>query len=427
MAPELIDPGHFGLNFVRTPASDIYAFGCVCLELYTGQPPFFELSEPTAMLRVLNGERPVKPGGESAMSEVLWRYIMEYWTENHASRPTIDVAVYRQHLLLSLPHSLDAVLPSGSHESTPSQKLVLMSAEPQEDQWVAISSGSMSEDRIMEELRRIVSRDNVHAVYSKTEQIGEGPTGDVYLGKAVSTGVKVVIKHKDVSLTPHRPLKLAVNEVFALRSLNHPNIISYIDSYLLDKNTLWLVMENMEGGTLREIIHNNQPGMQEDQMSRICFETCKGLTHLHRQNIIHRNLRSHCVLFNSLGEVKIAGLGLCAKLKDQHSNRTSIIGGTYPYWMAPEMAAARNYSFKADVWALGIITIEMIEQDPPHYYEDSHTAQHLIAINGAPTLKEPSDSSTETNRFLAECLRVDVDRRPASEELLRHAFFRRRV
>jgi protein-serine/threonine kinase len=88
----------------------------------------------------------------------------------------------------------------------------------------------------------------------------------------VSTGVKVVIKHKDVSLTPHRPLKLAVNEVFALRSLNHPNIISYIDSYLLDENTLWLVMENMEGGELKEIIRNNQGGMQEDQMSRICLE-----------------------------------------------------------------------------------------------------------------------------------------------------------
>ncbi|KAJ7235841.1 kinase-like domain-containing protein [Mycena rebaudengoi] len=300
-----------------------------------------------------------------------------------------------------------------------------MSAEPQEDQWVAISSGSMSEDRIMEELRRIVSRDNAHVVYRKTVQIGEGPTGDVYLGKAVSTGVKVVIKHKDVSLTPHRPLKLAVNEVFALRSLNHPNIISYTDSYLLDENTLWLVMENMEGGELREIIRNNQGGMQEDQMSRICLETCKGLAHLHRQNIIHRNLTSHCVLFSSLGEVKIAGLGFCAKLKDQHSSRTSIIGGTNPYWMAPEMAAAQNYSFKADVWALGIITIEMIERDPPHYDEDSHEARHLIAVNSAPTLKEPSNSSTETNRFLAECLRIYVDRRPTSEELLHHAFFQK--
>ncbi|KAJ7817849.1 kinase-like domain-containing protein [Mycena olivaceomarginata] len=82
MAPELIDPDRFGYKFARTKASDIYAFGCVCLELYTGQPPFSELSQAAALLRVVNGERPGRPSGPPAMSDALWQNANRYWAED---------------------------------------------------------------------------------------------------------------------------------------------------------------------------------------------------------------------------------------------------------------------------------------------------------------------------------------------------------
>ncbi|KAJ7353548.1 kinase-like domain-containing protein, partial [Mycena albidolilacea] len=88
MAPELIDPSRFGRSFARTPATDVYAFGCVCLELYTGRPPFANLSETAAMLRVIDGDRPDQPSSEHEMSGMIWQYINKFWAQDPATRPT---------------------------------------------------------------------------------------------------------------------------------------------------------------------------------------------------------------------------------------------------------------------------------------------------------------------------------------------------
>ncbi|KAJ7920040.1 kinase-like domain-containing protein [Mycena leptocephala] len=88
-APELISPAAFGCTrFARTRASDVYAYACVCLELHTGNPPFWDIQpDMAAMLMVLAGERPERPEG---MSEALWGLVTAAWAPDFRARPTIE-------------------------------------------------------------------------------------------------------------------------------------------------------------------------------------------------------------------------------------------------------------------------------------------------------------------------------------------------
>ena len=147
----------------------------------------------------------------------------------------------------------------------------------------------------------------------------------MYTAYQVGTNLSVAVKQMDLDKQPKKDL--IINEILVMRASRHPNIVNYIDSFL-HKNELWVVMEYMEGGALTDIIENNT--LEEDQISSICLEvrckpvahvrirlltasgqTCKGLHHLHDQQIIHRDIKSDNVLLDAQGHVKISASCHC--------------------------------------------------------------------------------------------------------------------
>ncbi|KAL0083740.1 kinase-like domain-containing protein [Phycomyces blakesleeanus] len=278
---------------------------------------------------------------------------------------------------------------------------------------------TMTEAQIMEKMRAVVSPNDPNELYKRMKRVGQGASGSVYLAISLSTNSKVAIKQMDLA---HQPRKeLIVNEILVMKESQHPNIVNFLDSFLVKNMELWVVMEYMEGGALTDVIDHNT--MTEQQIATVCSETTAGLHHLHSQNIIHRDIKSDNILLNAYGQVKISDFGFCAKLTDQKNKRATMVGT--PYWMAPEVVKQKEYGAKVDLWSLGIMAIEMIENEPPYLDEEPLKALYLIATNGTPTLKNPEKLSRELKGFLAVCLCVDVRSRATAAELLEHDFLKK--
>ncbi|CAO3593384.1 unnamed protein product [Absidia cylindrospora] len=278
---------------------------------------------------------------------------------------------------------------------------------------------TLTEAQVMERLRAVVNRGDPNDAYKRIKRVGQGASGSVYVAASLTTNAKVAIKQMDLAQQPRK--ELIVNEIMVMKESQHRNIVNFLDSYLVKNSELWVVMEYMEGGALTDVIDNNT--MTEQQIATVCYETTAGLFHLHCQKIIHRDIKSDNILLNFQGHVKISDFGFCAKLSDQKRKRATMVGT--PYWMAPEVVKQKEYGEKVDIWSLGIMAIEMIENEPPYLDEEPLKALYLIATNGTPTLKNPERLSRELKGFLAVCLCVDVRSRATAEELLNHEFLKK--
>lgn len=279
----------------------------------------------------------------------------------------------------------------------------------------------LNDRQVIAKLKTVVNNSDPSSLFRIISKAGQGASGEVYLAESLipgERGKKVAIKQMDLKVQPRK--ELIINEILVMKDSQHANIVNFLDSYLRGTTDLLVVMEYMEGGSLTEVIENNECKLSERQISTICFETLKGLQFLHRKHIIHRDIKSDNVLLDAKGNVKITDFGFCAKLTDQRSKRATMVGT--PYWMAPEVVKLKEYDEKVDIWSLGIMTIEMIEGEPPYLNEEPLKALYLIATNGTPELKNPKALSENIMKFLSACLTVSAASRGTTDDLLKHPF-----
>ncbi|CAN8175229.1 unnamed protein product [Coccothraustes coccothraustes] len=272
-------------------------------------------------------------------------------------------------------------------------------------------SSQQSEEPCMKLLSCVVSVADPVKKYTGWEVLGGGGFGTVYKALDAATGQAVAVKEIELQ---HQGCEEVLKEILLLREKRNPNIVTYLESYLL-RDVVWLVLEYMDGGSLTDVVSTTT--MAVGHMATVFRECLKGLAFLHANQVIHRDIKSDNILLGRDGSVKLADFGLCALLTPEQRKRRSVVGTTY--WMAPEVVRGEPYGPKVDTWSLGIVGIEMARGEPPYFWESRDRAKDLIGKQGVPELHKLR-LPPALYELLGCCLQMDVDRRGSAKELLQN-------
>ena len=279
------------------------------------------------------------------------------------------------------------------------------------------NSDNLSDDQFRAALQLVVNPADPRRNLVNFVQIGEGSTGIVFTADDLSLRQRVAVKQMNLRRQQRR--ELLFNEVVIMRDYHHPNIISMVDAFLVNDN-LWVEMEYLEGGSLTDIVTSLH--LSEEQMATVCKQVLDALAYLHRQGVIHRDVKSDSILLSADGRVKLSDFGFCAQVSHEIPKRKSLVGT--PYWMSPEIISRIPYGTEVDIWSLGIMLVEMVEGEPPYFDEPPLTAMRIIRDLPGPNIQYKG-MSAPLQAFLQLLLTRDSFKRPGAHELLHHQFIKK--
>lgn len=235
-----------------------------------------------------------------------------------------------------------------------------------------------------------------------------------------------------LSRVPPSERKRIKVEVTLLRDIEHKNVIKYFNSWVdREKEQIIFITEIMSSGSLKDYLKKN-PIIRWNAVKRWCRQILNGLEFLHKNKIIHRDIKCDNIFINgTAGDLRIGDLGLSTRIAEERAHSAAenherqITSATMtclgtPEFMAPELYE-ENYNDKVDIYAFGMTMIEMVTGLLP-YHECTSAAQiYRKVLNGElPPELELVDHS-EAKEFIRKCLSKQ-DLRPSATDLLANDF-----
>jgi serine/threonine protein kinase len=266
--------------------------------------------------------------------------------------------------------------------------------------------------------------------YMLTELIGKGSFGRVYKATDVKRKSLVAVKIIDIEESDTLNPKLAdtfrefMAEVNALKLLSDSgarNINHVIDALPVGQS-MWMITEYCAGGSVATLMRPTAPGgLQERWIVPILREVAEAVFWVHRQGIIHRDIKCANVLITESGGVQLCDFGVAGVIETKFDKRSTFIGT--PHWMAPELFDRdMSYGTEVDIWAFGSMVYEIASGLPPNVMAGIDVYQLGNYIKSHVPRLEGDQYSDQLKSLVAFCLMEDPRQRPTIEQVQAHPY-----
>ncbi|XP_022965613.1 mitogen-activated protein kinase kinase kinase NPK1-like isoform X1 [Cucurbita maxima] len=262
--------------------------------------------------------------------------------------------------------------------------------------------------------------------WRKGELIGCGAFGRVYMGMNLGSGELLAVKQVLIAANgaskekAQAHVKELEEEVKLLKDLSHPNIVRYLGTVRED-DSVNILLEFVPGGSISSLL-GKFGAFPEAVIRTYTKQLLLGLEYLHKNGIMHRDIKGANILVDNKGCIKLADFGASKQVVELATiSGAKSMKGT-PYWMAPEVILQTGHSFSADIWSVGCTVIEMATGKPPwsQQYQEVAVLFHIGTTKSHPPI--PEQLSVEAKDFLLKCLQKEPNLRLAASELLKHPF-----
>jgi serine/threonine protein kinase len=250
--------------------------------------------------------------------------------------------------------------------------------------------------------------------FRRIQKLGEGTFGTVFLAQDALTDWKVVVKELHHAELSQREMDLFRREVHILVTTHNPFVLPCVGFSF--RSPYSIVCPYMASGSLWDMLHNSRgTTLSPTQKTCIAIGVAHGMRYLHRQGIIHRDLKSPNILLDGMGLPKIADFGLSRFMDNDSAEVLTTKGIGTPQWMAPEQVGGSSYGLPVDVYAFGVILYELFTGKAPFHDRTETGVQlfDLIRQGVRPTLTGTSD----IEKLMLRCWDADPARRPTFEEI----------
>nr|GEU51728.1 mitogen-activated protein kinase kinase kinase NPK1-like [Tanacetum cinerariifolium] len=271
------------------------------------------------------------------------------------------------------------------------------------------------------------SSENEDKVFKPGELIGCGAFGHVYMGMNLDTGELLAVKQVSIAAANTASKEKAQvhireleEEVKLLKNLSHSNIVRYLGT-VREEETLNILLEFVPGGSISSLLGKFGP-FPEAVIRMYTKQILLGLDYLHKNGIMHRDIKGANILVDNKGCIKLADFGASKQVVElANGSGAKSMKGT-PYWMAPEVILQTGHSFSADIWSVGCTVIEMATGKPPwsQQYQEVAALFYIGTTKSHPPI--PDHLSPEAHDLLLKCLHKEPELRPSASDLLQHPF-----